>query len=156
MSPFCGLAFSCSCFVLFRVAAGAKPCAALCAARLGRSAGRSPKLRRPHHRCRLLLRPTEDLLPGKLASAIFDLDHSVLPLTHHHLPLRRCVLPTLRLHLKQPIVVSHHPVVADDPLALQTENLPQLHRARCPPVIILCLRCPAPESPVVLRQIFPL
>src|SRR5579863_1135617 len=52
------------------------------------------------------------------------------------------------------MVVSHHPVVADDPLALQPEHLPQLPRARCPPVIILRLRCRAPETPVVLRQIF--
>src|SRR6266699_1160946 len=63
-----------------------------------------------------------------LPPSIFDLHRAVLPLTYHHLLLRRSVLPTLRLHLKQPIVVAHHPVVPDDPLALQTEDLPQLRR----------------------------
>src|SRR5579864_7385450 len=126
MSPFCALAFGCSCAVLFRVADGAEPCAAGWAARLGCSAGRHPKQRR----CRQLCRPSRcravDLLPRKLSSAIFDLDRSVLPLTHHHLALRRCVLPTLCLHLKQSIVVAYYPVVANHPFTLQPEYLPQL------------------------------
>src|ERR1039458_333917 len=154
MSPFCGLAFACSCFVLFRVAAGAEPCAALGAARLGRSAGRNPKQRRAPQVCRHSRLRAADLLPRKLAPSIFDLDRSVLPLAHHYLPLRRCVLSALRLHLKQTIVVSHHPVVTDDPLGLQPEHFPQFCLTRCPPVIVLRLRCRTPESPVVLRQIF--
>src|SRR5216683_2438390 len=154
MSPFCGLAFAFSCFVLFRVADGAEPCAAGCAARLGCSAGRNPKQRRWLQLCQHSRRRTEDFLPRKLSSAIFNLDPSILPLTDHHLALRRCVLPTLRLHLKQPIVVSHHPIVADDPFALQPEHLPQLCRVRCPSVIIFRLRCRPPEPPVVLWQIF--
>ncbi len=43
MSPFSGLAFGCSCFVLFRVAAGAEPSTADCAVTLGCSAGRNPR-----------------------------------------------------------------------------------------------------------------
>src|SRR5216683_1205078 len=158
MSPFCAFALACSCFVLFRVADGAEPCTAGCAVRLGCSAGRYPKQRRRRRhlfqRCQPSRRRTDDLLPRKLSSAIFDLDRPVLPLAHHHLALRRCVLPTLRLYLKQSVVVAHHPVVPDDPLGLQTEHFSQLCRTRCPPVIVLRLRCRPPESLVVLRQIF--
>src|SRR5438270_12027643 len=153
MSPFCGFAFSCSCFVLFRVAAGAEPCAAGSAARLGCSAGRNPKQRRRLQLCRYLRRPAKDLFPRKLSSAIFDLHRSILPLTDHHLDLRRSVLPPLRLHLKQPIVVAHHPVVPDNPFALQPEYFPQLSHARPPPVIVFFLRCRPPEPLVVLWQI---
>src|ERR1019366_1587147 len=120
---------------------------------LGPSAGRNPKQRRAPQLCRHSRPRAADLLPRKLAPSIFDLARSVLPLAPHYLPLRRCVLSALRLHLKQTIVVSHHPIVTDDPLGLQTEHLPQLLRARCPPVIVLRLRCHAPESLVVLRQI---
>ena len=109
MSPFCTLAFGSSCLVLLGVAGGAEPCAALCAPRLGPCAGRNPKLpRRPLSRGSP--RCAGNLLPGKLPPAIFDLYRSILPFAHFHLPLCRCVLPALRLHLKQPIVVSHYPI----------------------------------------------
>src|ERR1019366_3628247 len=133
-----------------------EPCAALYAARLGCSAGRNPKQRRWFQLCRHSHLRAKDLFPGQLSSPIFDLHRPILPLTYQHLALRRCVLPALCLHLKQPIVVAHHPVVPDDPFGLQPEYLPQLRRARCLPVIILLLRGRPPEPPVVLRQIFPL
>jgi len=144
-----GLVLPCS---VSGCAAGTEPCARLCAARLGRSAGRNPKQRCWRVRCQPSRRRARDLLPGHLPPSIFDLHCYILPLTHHYLALRRSVLPTLRLHQKQPIVITHHPVVADDSLALQPEDLPQLRRARCLAVIILGLRCRAPEALVVLRQ----
>src|SRR5882762_5750819 len=156
MSPFCVFALAWSCCVLFRVAAGAEPCAAFYAARLGCSAGRNPKQRRRRGLplCQHSWHRAEDLLPRKLSSAIFNLHPSILPLTDHHLALCRCVFPALRLYLKQSVVVAHHPVVPDDPLGLQPEHFSQLCRTRCPPVIVLRLRCRPPESLVVLRQIF--
>src|ERR1700746_2577803 len=154
MSPFCALAFACSCFVLFRAAAGAEPCAAFSAARLGCCAGRSPKQRRWLPLCRHSWRCAVDLLPRQLPSTIFHFDRPVLPLTYHHLALRRCVLTALRLHLKQPVVGAHHPVVPDHPFGLQSKHFPQLRRARLGPVIVLRLRSRPPESRVVLPQIF--
>src|SRR5579862_45606 len=156
MSLFCVLAFACSCFVLFRAAAGAEPCAAFSAARLGCSAGRSPKQRRWLQLCRPSWPWAVDLLPRQFPSTIFHFDRPVLPLTDHDLALRWCVLPALGLHLKQPVVVAHHPVVPDHPFPLQSKHFPQLRRARRGPVIVLRLRGRPPEPRVVLRQIFPL
>src|SRR3989442_9735811 len=78
-----------------------------------------------------------DLAPRHPLAAIRDLTPPLGPLADHHFAPRRRIVATLGLELEKPVVVPHHPIVADHPLALQTEDLAQLRRARRPPVIIL-------------------
>src|SRR6202007_360373 len=73
------------------------------------------------HRCRNFL-PVQRL-PAKLNRQI-----PVPPLAHPHLALRR--RPTPRIELEIAIRVTHHPVFAHHPLALQSENAIQLRPAR--------------------------
>src|SRR5438445_8654615 len=44
------------------------------------------------------------------------------PLTDHHLALGGRISPALRLQLKEPALIPHHPVVADRAFRFQPEN----------------------------------
>src|SRR5437773_8215635 len=81
---------------------------------------------------------------------------AVPPFALQHLALRRRVVPTLRLQLKKPIVVSHHAVLADRAFVFQSENPVQFRGPRRATVIVLRLRRPPRKPPVVFRQILPL
>src|ERR1035437_4002668 len=102
------------------------------------------------------LRPYCNLLPAQLLSSIPDLQPPVLPLADHHLSLRRRLVISLPVHLQKPILVPHHPVVADHPFRLQPEDLIQRRLVRLLVMIVLRRRCRMREAPVVVRQVFAL
>src|ERR1035437_6855787 len=101
-------------------------------------------------------RPLCNLVPTQLLSSIPDLQPPVLPLADHHLSLRRRLVISLPVHLQKPLPIPHHPVVADHPLRLQSEDFIQRPLARLLVVIVLRRGCHAGEAPVVVRQIFAL
>ena len=150
--------------------AGAKPCGARRAERLGRSGGRGQRRARWRYSSprqgwsgpglhfffavafgttSLVVLPTRDrarrdLLPAQLLPSIVNLDPAVLPLAHRHLALRRCVMLALPLHLIEAVLISDHPVVAQHPLPFQPENLLQFPHPRAGQVKVLrgCRRSP--------------
>src|ERR1035437_6550762 len=78
---------------------------------------------------------------------------AVFPLAYHHLRLGRS-LPTPRcLHLQEPVLIAHHPVVADHPFRLQPENLIQFFRLRRRTMVVLLGCGIAPKPLIILRQI---
>src|ERR1017187_6096540 len=101
-------------------------------------------------------RPYCNLLPAQLLSSIPYLQPPVLPLADHHLSLSRRLVISLPVHLQKPILIPHHPVVADHPLRLQPEDFIQCRLARLLVVIVLRRGCRTREAPVVVRQIFAL
>src|SRR5438309_1572266 len=96
-----------------------------------------------------------DFLPSQRAAAVLDGQAAVPPFAHQHFALGGRVVATLPLELEPPVVVAHHPVVADGALALQPENPVQFRSARSAPVKVFWLRRRSCKSPVVFRQIFP-
>jgi len=66
----------------------------------------------------LRLRGRGDLSPSQRAASVLDGDAAVPPFAHQHFALGWRVVATLPLEL-EPVVISHHPVVADGALALQ-------------------------------------
>src|ERR1700691_318439 len=71
-----------------------------------------------------------NLMPAQLLAAIVEFHDPVFPFAHHHLALRRSMPPGLPLYLIEPVVVPHHPVVAQHPLGLQPKNLSPLLGSR--------------------------
>ena len=67
----------------------------------------------------LWLRGRDDLSPSQRAASVLDGDAAVPPFAHQHFALGWRVVATLPLELEPPVVISHHPVVADGALALQ-------------------------------------
>src|SRR3984893_18555362 len=121
---------------------------------------RWPRFDGPLH-CRLRLRHTRfhgcrNLLPSQRSPAIFDGDTPVPPFTYQHFGLRGCAVAVLRRQLKPPVLVAHHPVVADRALAFQTENPVQFCRPRRASMVVLRLRSRSRKPPIVFRQIVPL
>src|SRR5450755_918621 len=96
-----------------------------------------------------------NFLPSQRPPPILDGNVSVSPFAHQHFVLRRRTM-ALRRQLQPPILVPHHPIVADPALALQSENPVQLSRSRRATMIVLALGRRSREPAIVLRQIFPL
>jgi hypothetical protein len=63
------------------------------------------------------------LFPPQLLPSVVNLQPPIFPLAHPHLDLRRRVVLALPLHLIEPVLMPHHPVVAQYPLRFQPENL---------------------------------
>src|ERR1700681_3184503 len=84
---------------------------------------------------------------------IANLDPSVFPFTHRHLGLPRGIIAR-PLQLKIAVLITHHPVIGNTSLGLQTEYLLQFARCRWLAVIVLRLGWLARKSCVVLGQIF--
>src|SRR5712691_302984 len=75
------------------------------------------------------------------------------PLTDHHLALGGRISPALRLQLKEPALIPHHPVVADRAFRFQPENAVECGGRRRSTVVVLRPGRRARKAPVVFRQI---
>ena len=96
-----------------------------------------------------------DLLVTQSSAPVPDFQPTVFPFAYHYLTLawRIAALP---LYLEQPLVVPHHPVVADRAPGLQPERFVQFRPARPAAVIVRLRRRRAREPFIVLGQILPL
>src|SRR5713226_4898978 len=94
-----------------------------------------------------------NLLPRQRAPSILDGQAAVPPFADPHFALRRRLVPALRLELKEPILVTHYPVVADRAFRLQPENAVQLGGAGRAAVVVFPPGRRPRKPPVVFRQI---
>src|SRR5437879_1907994 len=75
------------------------------------------------------------------------------PLTDHHLALGGRISPALRLQLKEPALIPHHPVVADRAFRFQPENTVECGGRRRSTVVVFRPGRGARKALVVFRQI---
>jgi len=108
-------------------------------------------IHRPEGRLMARLRCLDFAVRPRLAF-IANLDPPILPLAYRHPGLPRRII-AVSLQLKIAVLIAHHPVVGDAPLALQAKHLVQLTRGRRPAVIVLRLGRLARKPGVVIAQI---
>src|ERR1700730_18132048 len=95
-----------------------------------------------------------NLLPTHRPIPIANLQAPVFPFAHRHLALRRRMVSGLSVYLEIAVIVSHHPVVAEDSPGFLMKNFLQLRRPRGRSMIVLGLGRHSPKPPIVFRQIF--